>query len=322
MNQKKTVYINYSGFWNELDKENNFFINTLREEFTPVISDKPDYMFCSVFSNEYLNYDDAVRIFFTGESQIPDFNLVDYALGFDWIDFGDRYQRFPLYNLYWDVAKIAQNRGGMIEKPVIRDKFCSFVCSNADGDPFRQRFFELLNNARKVDSGGRFLNNVGGPVDDKLEFEREHRFSMCFENSSYPGYTTEKIIQAFAAGTIPIYWGDPEIGRIFNKDAFICVNDFHTLEAAVQRIIETDDNRDRFMSVLSEDVFIENQTPERQTEDAREFILNIFRTSKEKAFRRNRTFWGANYERHALGSSRIESKLRKIKGVISGFKRG
>nr|MCR5023589.1 hypothetical protein [Lachnospiraceae bacterium] len=72
---KKKVKIDFSGFWDSLDKENNFITESLRQEFEPVIDDHPDYLFYSVFSDEYINYpEDTVRIFFSGESQIPDFN--------------------------------------------------------------------------------------------------------------------------------------------------------------------------------------------------------------------------------------------------------
>lgn len=59
----------------------------------------PDYVFYSCFSFNIYKYPNAVKIYFTGENDVPDFNLADYALGFHYIDFGDRYLRFPLYLL-------------------------------------------------------------------------------------------------------------------------------------------------------------------------------------------------------------------------------
>jgi len=34
-------------------------------------------------------------------------------------------------------------------------------------------------------------------------------FNICAENACVKGYVTEKIFEALEAGTIPIYWGDP-----------------------------------------------------------------------------------------------------------------
>ena len=84
----KTVRINFSGFWPGFDKEDNFITNNLCLCYTVELADSPDYLFYSVFSNDFLNYD-CIRIFYTGECIVPDFNVCDYAMGFDWIYFGD-----------------------------------------------------------------------------------------------------------------------------------------------------------------------------------------------------------------------------------------
>jgi hypothetical protein len=82
--------------------------------------------------------------FFTGECISPDFNLCDYAFGFDWIEFGDRYFRCPNYLLYescWDISKrLCSN----VDRDDLRSKkFCNFIYSNGNGvHPYRDDFFE------------------------------------------------------------------------------------------------------------------------------------------------------------------------------------
>jgi hypothetical protein len=49
--------------------------------------------------------------------------------------------------------------------------------------------------------------NYCGAAKDKLQTLSEYNFVLAFENTDYPGYITEKIIHAFMAGTIPLYWG-------------------------------------------------------------------------------------------------------------------
>lgn len=64
-----------------------------------------------------------------------------------------------------------------------------------------------------------------------MAFMRRAKFGLAFENESYPGYCTEKLLQARAAGCVPIYWGDPEVTMDFNKDAFLevgCTGDHMT----------------------------------------------------------------------------------------------
>jgi hypothetical protein len=49
--------------------------------------------------------------------------------------------------------------------------------------------------------------NYRGTADNKQRTLRDYNFVIAFENSEYPGYITEKIIDAFKAGTVPLYWG-------------------------------------------------------------------------------------------------------------------
>ena len=90
-------------------------------------------------------------------------------------------------------------------------------------NPYSQKrigFFKELSKYKKVDSGGKVLNNVGGCVEDKLEFIKDYKFVISFENSAHPGYTTEKIVDPLAMNCIPIYWGNPYVARDFNNKRF------------------------------------------------------------------------------------------------------
>lgn len=79
---------------------------------------------------------------------------------------------------------------------------------------------------KKVDSGGKYKNNIGKPVENKRDFQMTHKFVIAFENTSTRGYTTEKIIGAYAAGAVPIYWGDPDVAMTFNTKSFINCNEY------------------------------------------------------------------------------------------------
>ena len=92
----KKVKINFIGFWSSFDKENNMLINILKDKYDVEISEDPDYLFVSQLDSmfSYMKYD-CIRILYTGEEITPDFNCFDYAIGFDFMDFGDRYLRYP-----------------------------------------------------------------------------------------------------------------------------------------------------------------------------------------------------------------------------------
>jgi hypothetical protein len=79
-----------------------------------------------------------------------------------------------------------------------------------------------------------------------------YKFSIVFENASHPGYTTEKILNAFLANTVPIYWGNPLVSQDFNPKAMINCHDFESFEWVVEAIRELDQDDARYLQMLSE----------------------------------------------------------------------
>ncbi len=269
----------------------------LRKHYEIEFSDNPDYLFYSNFGKEHLKYD-CIKIFSTGECVIPNFNECDYATGFDYIDFSDRYLRLPLCSSMVrngkSILETAYNRGE--DLPEVKEKkFCSFVVSNAKGMYARTAMFNLLNTYKKVDSGGKYLNNIGYCVDDKRLFEHEHKFCLTFENTRYPGYTTEKISDAFSSGAIPIYFGDPLVDRIFNPKAFINVSDFSDFNDAFEYIRKVDNDDELYQSILNEPIYINRPNGLEELED---FLCHIIDQDLSKAPRRPKTFYAYDVERN------------------------
>ncbi len=283
----------------------------LRQRFDVVIDEQqPDYIIHSVRGYEYLRHPQAVRIFFTGENIRPDFNLCDYAFAYDWLEFGDRYYRVPnyqLYDQYRDLCTRLHSGPPEADPPGAKAGFCNFIYTSPNGHPFRDQVFHRLSQHRRVDSPGKHLNNM--PGDDagpayqgdwsgsKVAFQRRYKFSFAFENSSTLGYTTEKIVHAMSADTIPIYWGNPEIGREFNVRRFINCHDYPDLEAVARRVIEIDQDDALYRQILAEPFFPGNQVPDAlRDERILDQFERIFAQPKEAAFRRNFHAWGAHYE--------------------------
>lgn len=57
-----------------------------------------------------------------------------------------------------------------------------------------------------------------------------YKFALCFENSILKGWITEKIFDCFFAGTVPIYWGEPEIEKHIPEGCFIDMRKFSGYE--------------------------------------------------------------------------------------------
>jgi len=62
-------------------------------------------------------------------------------------------------------------------------------------------------------------------IDKKEDGLKDYMFSVAIENSSYDTYYTEKITDCFAVGTIPIFYGNKDIGNIFNPNGIIMLDD-------------------------------------------------------------------------------------------------
>lgn len=293
---KKHIRIKFVDFWDDFIPENNLFYQILAERYDVELSDEPEYLFYSVFGEEYLRYD-CIKIFYTGENQCPDFNLCDYALGFEHLTLGDRYFRLPIcyLNRYQKDFLLMQEKH---LKPIPeKTGFCSFVYSNDRASEVREKFFNQLSDYKTISSGGRYKNNIGGPVADKLIFEQGHKFSFSFENSSYPGYCTEKLIQSFAAQTIPIYWGDPTVSETFNEEAFINCNKYNSWSEVVEEIKRIDNDPERYARMLATPALKEPERDgiEAKLEHLAAFLYHIIEQPSDKAIRYNRVYWGRRY---------------------------
>lgn len=245
----KTIKVKFVDFWENFDPRHNFIADIISKKYRIELSDAPDYLIFSVFGYENIDYHNCTKIFYSGENITPDFNICDYAIGFNFLSFGDRYIRIPFYTAY-GVRQLAAPKV-IVPEVVLNRKFCSFVVSNAQGAPERERFFHLLSEYKQVDSGGRYKNNVGGPVPDKTAFIKDYKFNIAFENCMCDGYTTEKIMEPMLVNSVPIYWGNRLINRDFNQDSFINITNYLSLEAAVEDIVRLDQNDDEYLSLLS-----------------------------------------------------------------------
>ncbi len=254
---KQQIKLAFCDFWPKFNPANNFFTRLLSQHFDIELCDQPDFVIFSCFGRRHREYA-CTRIFFTGENWRPDFRHCDYALTFDHSD-DPRHYRYPLYGAYGNPqALIKSSDFDPAQVLAQKTRFCNFVYSN----PLcrmRNRFFRELSKYKRVDAGGRVFNNMGGPIADKLALLRESKFTIAFENESRSGYTTEKIAEPMHAQSLPIYWGNPDVGLDFNTRSFINVHDWPSMEAAIEHIIEVDRNDELYLEYVRQPWFLGNR---------------------------------------------------------------
>lgn len=324
----KTIRIYFEGFWDDFDMYNDIVWNILKKHYNIVIDkESPDYIFCSIFGKpfEYCNYD-GIRIFCSGENYTPDFNVVDYAIGYDNLIYGDRYFRQIYIPMKYDSSrynslieqlteKYKKIDEGILKK---KDGFCNLIYGHDRDDLGRARILEILSTYKRVDSAGAYLNNMPDSMAvtraEKLEFQSRYKFTVAFESVDMRGFFTEKIVDAFLADSIPIYLGDPDIKEIFNEKAFINVNDFESFDAVLEKIEEIDNNDDLFMEMLRQPIFVNEELAKGHDERFEKFLLHIFEQDKEKAYRRGRgPAQGVvvRHEKRLLNYEMLETKANK-----------
>lgn len=73
-------------------------------------------------------------------------------------------------------------------------------------------------------------------IENKIEGLKDYKFSIVIENCQSDFYFTEKIIDCFQTGTIPIYWGCSNINNFFKLDDNFIFNNLQELENILKKI--------------------------------------------------------------------------------------
>ena len=116
-------------------------------------------------------------------------------------------------------------------------------------------------------------------------------------------------MQAFSAGNVPIYWGDPTVVEDFNEKAFVnCCG--MTLEQAVEKIEAIDNNDELYLAMLKETPLVNKKLLEDTTNKLSEWLYRIIDSDYDVARRRPVHGKMAAYEEAYTTRIRREEKLK------------
>lgn len=285
----KTLKIGYVDFWNNFFNENLFEKILQKHVKIQKTLDHPDLLIYGEFGQKHKDIEAKRKLFWTGENTRIDLSDHDYSIGFDYIE-NDKYLRFPIWKYYFQLSdnyhhiKVLQQTE---TKNIEESKFCAFVVSGRYGVE-RRDFFKILNQYKTIDSFGSLYNNntdilrlPGNTAPEwqqaKIKYLRKnnYKFIICFENSSHPGYCTEKLYDAMISNTVPIYWGDPTAYQNFNSRSFINAHNFSDWYKLREYIVELDENEQKYQTIYKQPYMTNEQIEYMCNDELERFLLKI-----------------------------------------------
>lgn len=190
-----------------------------------------------------------INVFFTGENIRPPLDNYDLGLSFDLLKEKNHF-RLPLWWLYcdWTLDQKSTHLEDNRLNPYLFHKSRDLDLSSSQRaisayignmTPNRRDFLTLIESNLEVRGFGGAFN---APIKSKLERFGKEKFTLCFENSIWPGYHTEKLPQAWALGAVPVYSGASSVHNEFNSSAFLNLADYSKPKDVIRILLEMNDD--------------------------------------------------------------------------------
>jgi hypothetical protein len=206
------------------------------------------------------------NLWWTFENRRPPSGIFDGTISFDLDSYSDSNFYLPLIYQYLDISgkggryvkhkktvlQCMEHRQISIEQVEKRNGFVSVFMNNPH--PMRIRAIERLSKFGEVSVFGRYN---GKYVQDKVGTASQYKFNLCFENDLYPGYVTEKVLEAWLSKSVPLYWGDDAAG-ILNQEAIVNLRDFSSMKSFIEHIEFLHKSPEKMAKIISQPLFSKN----------------------------------------------------------------
>ena len=273
------ITISYYHYWKDSDTD-NYFTEFIKKNIGDVKivanTSNPDILISSCWGDikEVKELKAKCKIFFYGENleRFPIFNdekvlydVFDLIVGFKETDISLKQVRFPLWLMYYSyynydekdniLSYIQKRYNENIKKH--KEFFCTIVARH-DWYGQRTKIYDVVCKYGDIYSPSTYRNNtksIGKGHKEKIDYISRGIYNICPENSCNDNYFTEKIFQAFEAGTIPIYWATdlPEV-EIINRNKY-CFCDLNNREELEKSIVNVTKNPNQY---IEGDLFTKN----------------------------------------------------------------
>lgn len=263
--------VKFTDFWTGFNPGADVLFGGMLREYSDSLvlsNDDPDIVIFSVFGTSYRGYPKALKVLHTPENfcvnQYPAFDYVtglnqvfkhDCKFSMTCYDFDHRNIRMPNYIRRYGYESVKQ-----VEDRAYTEKTKNILFLYRNQVEYRNSYVRELMKHIQVDSPGECLRNLPYQVIDKLEFMKQYKLVLAFENTIHIGYSSEKIYDCYLTKCIPVYYGDPNIDRDYDSRSMILANKYTPKELAekMNQVIENKTYFDEIISVnpiINKDLF-------------------------------------------------------------------
>jgi hypothetical protein len=261
--------------------QDNIFLYLLKKNFDVILDDKnPDVLFYSLYFGAHKNYNNCLKIYVNSEPMnyndlslypsdsrhIVAINDSDYMFTSYQSNISKNYY-MPIFLLWLyhhiKVTKIVESFESLTKYREITDKnrFCIFLHKNHNAEK-RNQLLSKVTQYKQVEFRSDSISNNYCSL-GKINGIKNFKFSFAMQNHYYkenkynyvvPGLIDEKIIESLIAGTIPLYYGNENVGDYINSESIINFHDFESDERFIQKIIDIDSNNKLFEDYLRQPI--------------------------------------------------------------------
>lgn len=159
------------------------------------------------------------------------YNNFEYVFTFDreLLEMSDKFIMCPIGGCWIEPGK---------QKIYDKNKNISIIASGKKNTIGQKMRHDMISQINSIDVYGRGYK----VVENKLEALQDYRYSIVIENVKKDYYFTEKLIDSFMTGTIPIYYGCPSISDFFDVRGMIIVNSVDDLRKKMYELTEENYN--------------------------------------------------------------------------------
>jgi hypothetical protein len=233
----------------------------------------PDLLIAGPYSYDITKikrYGAKLVLYYTGENSRPNYYYAHLSLSQDAFDYCNKNHRFPFWmtEIDWFGHDIQHKREERLDPsclysqnmqledcPELNRRSKTIVSFSSNPTTLRLSFEE------KARSAGIETEGYGAVYGRRFEGSKYskvvgHMFCMAFENSTYPGYVTEKLFHAFRAGCIPLYWGDKEACKDFQLTPELNMAEYDNVEDFLRFIASLKSKTAEQLEAYSPKIFI------------------------------------------------------------------